>query len=122
MPHDEKTEAYLARSLWFTEFQDQPLSQYIAGCYSHHWAMQKEQPKSDLFWFVWMVKGHQEMTSYLEQANDALKIVEGELARWTNKRSRRGRRTQFGNGKSGDHWQEWFDMVADDARAEFFDT
>jgi hypothetical protein len=120
-PADERKRLNQRRAQWFAEFRCQPLRKYIAGCYGCYWDLQNCQPKSPLFWFVWMVKGHDDMIPYLENPKGALEVVESHLTRWSEKRKRKGKLPRFGIA-ADDPWREWFDIVGASARAEFYDT
>jgi hypothetical protein len=82
--------------------------------------LQKSQPKSPLFWFTWLVKGHDDMTPYLENPKGALEVVESELSELSANRRSKGRKPPFGS--TGDVWWDWFNLAGADARPEFFDT
>jgi hypothetical protein len=97
--------------------RQQSLRKYLAWCKGAHADLQKYNPqKTPLFWFIWLVKGHDDMTAYLENPTEALKTVEIHLRRWI--------RMEYGEDapQQRNPWRVWFNMVDEDAKAEFYET
>jgi hypothetical protein len=111
----------LNRAVWFRKFKDRPFEEYLVACYSGQETLQKQSPRSPLYWFTWLVKGHDDMTEQLENPMKAIEIVESNLSGWSRQQRKAGKPTPF-KSKSRDPWEEWFDAVREDATATFFET
>lgn len=121
---DPKREESKRRADWFREFRKRPFGEFVAdacafnrknakhGDYTEGW-------HSELFWFVYLVRGHDDMKPYLTKAKDAFQEVNKYVLKWKAAAKQKNEEPYYGN--SPDHWKEWFNVSRACARAEFID-
>lgn len=125
-PHPEQhlRDSRKARGDWFREFASTSLNAYIAKAYRFQFDTQeREEWHTELFWFVWLIRGHRDMVPLHNQRDKAWNIVDNLVCAWSlHRRGPKQDPPPFGFVQSKDHWQEWFGMHGMDARAEFADV
>jgi hypothetical protein len=121
---DPQREASQKRAAWFTAFRSKPFHVFIgeACTFNYHNAAHGDFTDgwtSDLFWFVYLVRGHDNMYPYLGNGKKAFDLVDQLIAGWKASAKKKGD-TPF-HGWDNDPWQSWFGVSRSSARAEFID-
>ncbi len=70
-----------------------------------------------LFWFVWLLRGHEDMRQYLDNPANPWKIVEKWLTNSTKMCRESGKAPPF--RFNSDPWEAWFGVSRAEAKAEF---
>jgi hypothetical protein len=99
------------RAEWFKAFASRPLHDFVVRAFEFNNEQLQERSGNgewytDLFHFVWVLRGHGEMQRYLSDAKGALAVVEKYLRGWSAALKGKGKRPPY--GFDSDHWLEWF--------------
>jgi len=109
------------RSEWFAEVMRRPYSDFMLAAFKYHGEMSTGNAwRSELFHFVWFLRGHPEFTPLLRDHMAALRKVETTLKGWTQ--AARSQRKPMPHGDTKDHWNNWFGVDTLNAQAEFADV
>lgn len=65
------------RLAWFSAFVSKPFGEFAARAYEFHVRhadedLEDETWRSDLFWFAWVIRGHEFLTPHLKKGTDLL--------------------------------------------------
>ena len=111
------------RANWFASVVALPFDDFLKKAWEFHHDQADTFPDwhTDLFFFAWILRGHQAMAQYLERPKEALSLVERHLKAWSSAAKTRKQEPPYGF-HAGDAWDDWFGIPTADARAEFVDV
>lgn len=117
------------RGEWFANFRKCPINEYLVRAYEfnadhgpqHDGGTFEDSWFSPVFWFVWLLRGHDDLQAYLDKPANVVRLVEGALSAWTKDAKTKGRTPPHGFN-SRDPWADWFGLTRADAVAEFYDV
>ena len=113
------------RAKWFQSFVNKPLGEFLCAAYQFNAEKRDDYEdtwKSELFWFVWLARGHSDLAEHLQKPLKAANEIERVIINWSAGVRQQGKSPPYGFDKRHDAWSEWFGMSRAEAMAEFCDV